>query len=113
MRSVQGELVLPDAVQEPHADRVLIEVRDVSLADAPSTVVASTVLEDVPLTPQGVIEFELDAPDAEPGHTLALSVHVDIDGSGAIGAGDLITTVHVPVPASGPVGDVSVPLTQL
>lgn len=113
MRTLHGQAVLPDTVTVRWAARIVVEVRDVSLADAPSQVVAARVLEDVPLEPDSVVGFDLEAPEAQPGHTLALRIHVDTDGSGVVAAGDLITTQHLPVPASGEAADLRAPLTQI
>jgi hypothetical protein len=38
-------------------------------------------------------------------------VHVDLDGTGTVTPGDLITTEHVPVPAEGELAGLVAPLT--
>jgi putative lipoprotein len=114
---VFGEVVLPaDLPPGTPLSTVVVEVRDVSLADAPAPVVASTVIDDAPLEPGGRIPFELDIPEPEPGHDLGLRVHVDRTGSGTTTKGDLLNTVAVHVagplarPGSSPV---VVPVTQI
>jgi putative lipoprotein len=83
------------------ADHVLIEVHDVSFADAPSTVVAKKKLERVPLSPNGRIRFALPVPEVDVARTLALQVHVSSKGSERVSPGDLLTTTAYPLPNNG------------
>ena len=108
MRSITGRVILPANTPAVTAEHVLIEVRDVSLADVPSTVVAEERLDEVILRPNGEIEFDLPVPDVAANRTLALRVHVDIKGTGRVDSGDLLTTVHYPVPSSGASGPMEV-----
>ncbi|KIZ16059.1 YbaY family lipoprotein [Streptomyces natalensis] len=99
--TVRGIVSLPADAPATQAARVLVEVRDVSLADAPSTVVAAHVQTDVPLAPHGRIPFSVDVPDLDPRGAYGLRVHVDLSGSGALEPGDLISTqAHAVVPES-------------
>jgi putative lipoprotein len=100
-RPIDGVVRLPADCPALVAARVLVEVRDVSLADAPSVVLARQQLARVPLQPGGTVPFALDVPEVDPRRRLALRVHVDVAGSGAVSDGDLITTVHVDVPPVG------------
>ena len=84
--------------------RAVVELRDVSYADARAPVVTSITLADVAVHPNGRIPFELTAPEAEAGQQLSLACHVDITGGTTLAAGDLVSTQSVPVP---PEGDVS------
>ncbi|UZJ33133.1 YbaY family lipoprotein [Streptomyces endophytica] len=90
--TVRGLVALPADTPVTRAARVLVEVRDVSLADAPSTVVAAQVQTDVPLAPHGRVPFRVDVPDLDPKGAYGLRVHVDVSGSGSLEVGDLITT---------------------
>ncbi len=101
MRPVRGEVVLPADAPRVGAKAVHVEVRDVAVADAPSTVVASTTLRDRKIGPGGRLKFSLQAPDAGPHQRLELRVHVDVAGGGHVAAGDLLTTQSIAVPASG------------
>lgn len=92
-----GEVVLPPDTPVGTAAMVRIEVRDTSLLDVPSTVVAAEALRGVPIGPGGRIPFGLQA-DLPGGRTLTLRVHVSIDGSEATRPGDLLTTESVTVP---------------
>jgi hypothetical protein len=42
-----------------------------------------------------------------------VTAHVDVDGSGRVAPGDLLTTRHVEVPPGGDVEDLDVPLTRV
>jgi hypothetical protein len=88
----------------------LVEVRDVSLMDAPSIVVAETRAADVPIEPGRRIAFELSAPDAEPGRSLAVRAHLSLDGTPGVSAGDLISVTHLPLPSSGDVDSLEIPV---
>ena len=116
MRSLHGEAVLPESAPARPAARMLVEVRDVSLADGdtPALVVTRAVLDNIPLAPGRIIEFDLDdVPLAARGQSLALRVHVDLDGTGTVTPGDLVTTEHVPVAALGELTGVVAPLTRV
>lgn len=101
-RTFSGKLILPEDMHEADASDVLIEVRDVSLADAPSVVIAEKRLGPLPLRPGEAIEFTIEeVPEVEPRRRLSVRIHVDLDGSGRVTPGDLLTTTSNPVPAVG------------
>ena len=110
MRPIAGTIVLPADAPARRARRVLIEVRDVSQADAPSTVIAEQALTNVALQPHGRIGFHLDVPEVGAARTLSLRVHVDLDGSGQTKTGDLLTVASQPVPNRGPATALTVPV---
>jgi putative lipoprotein len=110
VRNITGKVVLPENAPAVKADQVTIEVRDVSEADAPSTVVAQRRLDSVALKPNGEIKFKIPVPEVEPNRTLAFRVHVSLDGSGSVKPGDLLTTTYVTVPASGKADQLEVPV---
>lgn len=110
MRSVSGELVLPPNAPSAVAALVLIELRDVSIQDAPSRVVAEQRLSRVRIAPGKVIAFRLKVPEAPGPTSLSLRAHVSLYGSTAVVAGDLLTTASHPVPLAGDVESVRVPL---
>ncbi|HET8675905.1 MAG TPA: YbaY family lipoprotein [Blastocatellia bacterium] len=110
MRNITGKIILPANAPAVKADQVVIEVRDVSLADAPSTVVAEHRLENVTLKPNGEIKFKITVPDVESNRTLAFRVHISLDGSGKVKPGDLLTTTHVAVPSAGKASGIEIPV---
>jgi uncharacterized lipoprotein YbaY len=113
MRPITGEIVLPANAPAGRAQRVLVEVRDISLADAPSTVVAEESLTDVALRPNGRIKFRLTVPEVEPAHTLSLRVHISLDGGDRAKSGDLLTVATQPVPRSGPATGLTIPVAVI
>jgi putative lipoprotein len=110
MRNITGKIVLPANVPADKAGQVTIEVRDVSLADAPSTVVAERRLDNVVLEPNGEIKFKIPVPEVESNRTLGLRVHVSLDGSGKLKSGDLLTTTHIAVTDAEQVPEIEVPV---
>jgi putative lipoprotein len=101
MRILQGDLVLPREIPSRTADHVLVEIRDVSLADAPSTVVALQELQQVPIVSGGRIPYQLSVPEMSTARSLALRAHVSIKGGAHVAPGDLLTTALYPVPSTG------------
>jgi uncharacterized lipoprotein YbaY len=101
-RRIDGSVVLPSDAPTAVA-RVIVEVRDVTYADAPAPVVASVALPNVAVQPNRRIPFELEAPEATAGQQFSLQCYVDITGGAILAAGDLVSTQSVPVPARGDV----------
>jgi hypothetical protein len=110
MRTVRGVVTLPPDAPPSVARLLLVEARDVSIADAPSLVVGVVRTADVPLGPGRAIPFELEVPEAAPGHTLALRAHASLDGTERVAPGDAISTVSLPLPDTGDVPSIEVPL---
>ncbi len=97
--TVRGHVSLPPDSPRLRAARLLVEVRDVSRADAPSQVVGAQVQADVPLSPGGRVPFAVEVPDLDPTSSYGLRVHVDLSGTGTLEPGDLISTQASPVSA--------------
>ncbi|MEW2138176.1 YbaY family lipoprotein [Streptomyces sp. NPDC005409] len=95
--TVWGFVAMPPDAPLAVAARLLVEVRDVSRADAPSTVVGAQVQTDVPLAPDGRVPFRVQVPDLDPTASYGLRIHVDFSGTGTVEPGDLINTQSVPV----------------
>lgn len=113
MRIVEGEILLPANTPIFQARQVIIEVQDVSLADASSTLVNHQRLDNVALKPQGRIRFNISVPDMELNRSLSLQVHIDLDGNGRIKAGDLLTTTNVSIPNRGTLPFLEVPVVVI
>jgi putative lipoprotein len=110
MRTVRGTVRLPADAPAAVAGLLLVEVRDVSVADAPSVVVATWRTTDVAVGPGSVLPFAIETPETEPGRTLALRAHLSLDGKETVARGDAISTSHVEVPSSGDADGVDVPV---
>lgn len=112
MRTIAGVIVLPAGNIEATTGTVLIELRDVSLADAPSTVIASTTKSKVALRAGGRIRFSLKAPDA-PGRRLALRVQIDRVAGRRSPGPSYLTTQSIEVQAEGSVTAITVPVQEV
>jgi len=106
--TVQGQIVLP--ATEPGADKadVIVQVEDVSRADAPSIVISEYRKRHVRLTPGEVLPFKIKVPAdrIEPNHSYSVRAHIDVSGSGEVEKGDFITTQSYPVLTRGYGNDV-------
>lgn len=100
---VHGEIELPPDAPKFTPARILVELEDVSRADAPSRVVASRQLEAGSLSGSDVIPFVLEVPtDAlDESNDYSLRAHLDLNGSGRIERGDYITMQSYPVITRG------------
>jgi uncharacterized lipoprotein YbaY len=102
---VSGEVVIAES-SPPFADAsVHISLDDVSLADAPATTVAETVIRHLRGGGGTVVAFALPAlPDRraiDPRRHYAMRVWLDRDGDGRAGPGDLYSDRRYPVLTRG------------
>lgn len=95
--TVTGLVSLPADTPAGTAASVLVEVRDVSRADAPSVVVGAQIQTDVRLAPGARVPFRVDVPDLDPSASYGLRVHIDRSGSGTVESGDLLSMRAIPV----------------
>ena len=98
MKEYKGKILLPANAPSWQAQKIFIEVRDVSLADAPSILIAKEQLNDIKLTPDKKISFEIRVPEVESKQSLSFRVHISKDGDDRVKPGDLITTINYPLP---------------
>jgi uncharacterized lipoprotein YbaY len=113
VRTVAGEVVFPSNAPTGKAAVVVIEVRDTSVSDARSTVVAEQRVRDADVTPNGRLPFRLEVPAVDPRHSLSMRVHVDFDGDGRVSSGDLLTTSLVAASPTAQVTGLVVPVTSV
>lgn len=104
---------LPSDISGAKAKTVLVEVRDTSLADAPSSLLAQRQLHDIQLIPNGHLETAISIPNKSPQQVLTVRVHVSMDGSGDIKPGDLLTTSYIEVPNNQMGHRLSAPVTRI
>jgi putative lipoprotein len=102
-RVVRGEVALPPDMGRLEAAQVVVRVEDVSRADAPSVVVGEQRFKGTDLAEAERIPFAVEIPAEliDERATYAVSVHVDVSGSGNVERGDLITTESYPVLTRG------------
>lgn len=91
---ISGVLRLPPGDRPHHITRVRVSVRDVTEFDAPARTVAQRDLPDVYLPATGLeLPFELDA-DLDEHRSYTLRAHADMQGSGSVEAGDLVSMTN-------------------
>ena len=101
MPVVHARIELPADAPVERARTVRVTVEDVTLADAASTTVAERVLEDVPLGAVRALEVDVDVPEVDPSRRFICRVHADVDGTGTVSSGDLLSTAAHPVLTDG------------
>jgi len=110
-RRISGQLLLPAQTQAAQGLRVRVEVRDVSLQDVASVLVAAQVMEGVAIAPGQRLTFELMAPESPPGRSHALQVRVEEPHGAAPARLLLLSTVAQPLPAKGEISGLELALT--
>lgn len=102
-QTIRGEVVLPaDALPEGRA-HLIVQVEDVSRADAPATMVGEHRQTDVLLPKGGTLPFAVEVPDRliDEHHSYSVRAHLDMSGSGEVKKGDLVSTQSHPVLTRG------------
>lgn len=113
-RTIEGWVQLP--TEEPGTSQgdAVVELRDASVLDAPSRVIASVQLTDVRLAAGQRLPFHLQAPDAPAASALLLRVQLQGKPNGAAGTGPLfLTTQAFPVEPSGDVRELVVAVEKV
>jgi putative lipoprotein len=95
------------------ARRLRVVVEDASLADAPAEVVAERVLDDVDLGGVRAIEVALDVAEVDPRHDYVCRAHLDVEGTGEVTSGDMVSTQWHPVLTRGHGDRATVPLQRV
>ena len=100
--TIEGEIVFAEATSSFSKATLYVRLEDVSLADAPSRVVAQEVVPNVSLEMSNPrpVPFSIQVPGLDRRTTYNLAVHVDVDNDGSVTSGDYITMESVPVPTS-------------
>ena len=93
-----GVVVFPPDTKPVQNARMHLRLEDVSLADAPATLVIERTYESISL-PGGAerLSFELHGQIPSPVAHYSVRVLLDVDGDGEISAGDYISTESYPV----------------
>ena len=101
-RTVSGEIRLPDTGVPEQTVAVVVQIEDVSRADAPSVIVGEQ-RHNVKLRPGGVLPLHVEVPGdrIDERSSYSVRVHVDVSGSGEVSVGDLVSTQSYPVLTRG------------
>lgn len=99
---VTGEIVLGKDMPAKAA-KVVVQVEDVSRADAPSVVVGEQRLSNVALRGKRAIPFKVDVPAGliDQRSLYSVRAHIHLSGSGEVEEGDYVTTQSYPVLTHG------------
>jgi putative lipoprotein len=109
-RRIGGNIILPVNAPSVNAKLVVVELHDVSLIDAPSVVISSQQLLDIPIHPLGRISFSFLAPESNLQTSLTLRVHVSMAGDGIVSPGDFMTTASHQIANTGDRQQVELPV---
>ena len=103
---IEGEIHFVDVTSPVYEATAYLRVLGVSLADAPSEVIAEEVIPDVSIdvVDRRSVPFSIRASGLDERATYTLAVHVDVGGSGSIETGDYITMESFPV---SPIGSIA------
>ena len=101
---VEGEIIFRQIPTSFSGATVFIFLEDNNRADAPSVVVARSVLHGISRSPENIssIHFRIVHPSPDSNAQLAISIHIDVDGDGKISPGDFITMESFPVTGNNP-----------
>jgi uncharacterized lipoprotein YbaY len=100
---VTGEILLPAHSAIPASAVAYVHLLNTSLADAPATIVAEQVINDVAakIAGGGRIKFALYGEIQDPRASYSVSVHIDVDMDGRVSVGDYINVQSYPVVTFG------------
>ncbi len=95
MAELRGEIRLAAVPRPVVGGTLVIQLADVSRADAAAEVVAEMTLTGVSLgSVDDRVGFALQVPELDPGRTYTIEAHLDADGSGDVSLGDYRTMEH-------------------
>jgi uncharacterized lipoprotein YbaY len=100
---LRGEVVFEEGALSFDGATLFISLSDTSYADAPAEAVASEVLPNVSYDARARnrLPFTLHGHIREENADYTVSVHVDMDGDGKVGAGDFVNVQSYPVLTHG------------
>jgi putative lipoprotein len=98
-RTVSGEVVLPAAEPVAESADLVVQVEDISRADAPSTVLGEFRRRKVKLRAGAAYPFSvsISADRVDERNLYSVRAHVDVSGTGSVKRGDFVSTQTYPV----------------
>jgi uncharacterized lipoprotein YbaY len=114
-RTVTGEVLLPAGDYTIPSAHVIVQVEDISRADAPSVVVGEFKRRKAGLRGGATLPFAIAVPGdrIDDRHLYSVRAHVDVSGSGAVKRGDFVSTRTYPVLTRGQGDSVSVTVQRV
>lgn len=111
---VEGVIECVGSITPVAGATLRVLVQDVSRADADAVTLAEHVRHDVSIPPgDDELNFSLDVTVPDPRARCAVFAHVDVDGSGELEVGDLISTEHIAVDPTRSLQRVNVRVQQI
>lgn len=103
MRTVTGEVVLPADDYPAQPAELVVQVEDISRADAPSVVVGEFRRRVAGLRGGAALPFTITIPGdvIDERHLYSVRAHIDVSGSGTVKRGDFVSTRTYPVLTRG------------
>ena len=112
---VRGEIRFAGKPQLPPGVRATVQLRETSMADAPSRLVAEQVLKDITSKAHAgePIPFEISGDPPDQRQSYSIEVLVDADSDGRPGRGDFINVQSYPVLTFGNPNTVTVEVKEI
>ena len=106
-------VLLPYRIDLPDTARLRVEVRDVSLLDAPSVTLCSRDLTQLSVDGKVLATLELEVPAGDEHRTLNVWAHLSLSGEEQIKKGDFLTTRAYPIKRGANSDYVTIELQQI
>lgn len=102
-RTVHGAIILPSGDIPAQIADLVVQVENVSWADASSVVIAEQRQSSISLPSGGALSFAVEVPAklVDERDSYSVRVHIDVSGSGEVEVGDLVSTQSYPVLTRG------------
>lgn len=112
---VRGEIRFAGNPHLPEGAGAIVQLRETSMADAPSRLVAEQVLKDITSRANAgeLIPFEISAEPPDQRQSYSIEVLVDVDGDGRPSRGDFINVQSYPVLSFGYPNTVTVEVKEI
>lgn len=107
-----GEIIFDEGATPPSGATVHVRIEDVSRADTAAVEAARIDIRDVTRSPGQALSFEMSA-NLNPEAHYQVRVHVDMDDTGRVTAGDQVSVESVPVLTRGHPNRVRVTVRQV
>jgi uncharacterized lipoprotein YbaY len=112
---VRGEIRFASRPHLPPGARANVQLRETSMADAPSRLIAEQVLKDIASRANAgeLIPFEISGEPPDQRQSYSIEVLVDVDGDGKPSRGDFINVQSYPVLSFGYPNTVTVEVKEI
>jgi uncharacterized lipoprotein YbaY len=114
MATISGKIVF-EPTDSFSGATAYIRILDVSILDAPSNVVAESVLRGLTLQKErsAAVEYSIDCPPLNPNRSYTIEVHIDVSGTRNVTIGDYITMESYPVSPENPQKSINIKVNKV